>query len=332
MKLADPSQAYSILWESLSGRKTSGTVALHRLCKHFETDSRRRSPLYIYSSNDRPSLILNFGPRIVLLDELDLLLRKKASILYHFFEWTGWSSSRLIVVAIANTMDLPERLLPNRIASRMGTNRINFRPYTYPQLMAIIAHRLARWKNLFHPDALEYCARKVSAVSGDARRALALARRAIAWVQRTPNILGASTADGGLIKIPLMDQAFKVTLAGNPVELMRDLALHPKYMVLAALLATRAAGSTYTSFGKVCETHWQLLRASSASATLTRPISFNQLQVIFFHLETARLLVRQQHRPGSIVAASSMVRLGIPEEEIIMAFKDMASFQKYLTS
>lgn len=240
-------------------------------------------------------------------------------------------------------MDLPERLLPNRIASRMGTNRLNFKPYTYPQLMAIIAHRLARWKHLFHPDALEYCARKVSSVSGDARRALALAKRAIDWVQRTSNILITGSADSGLIKIPLMDQAFKMTLAGNPVELMRDLALHSKYMLLAALLAARAAGTTYISFGQVCENHWQLLRASSlvmassssslpSYSTLTMPIPFNQLQTIFSHLENARLLVRQQHRPGSIVTASSMARLGIPEEEIIMAFKDMVFFQKYLTS
>lgn len=45
MKLADPSQAYSLLWEAISGRRTSGTVALHRLCKHFESDSKRRLPL-----------------------------------------------------------------------------------------------------------------------------------------------------------------------------------------------------------------------------------------------------------------------------------------------
>lgn len=272
------------------------------------------------------------------MDELDLLLRKKSSILYHFFEWTGWPSSRLVVVAIANTMDLPERFLPNRIASRMGTNRINFKPYTYPQLMAIIAHRLAPWRALFHPDALEYCARKVSAVSGDARRALALARRAIDWVQRTPSLLAAGGAGGGLIKIPLMDQAFKVTSAGNPVELMRDLALHSKYMLLAALLATRSAGSAHVSFGSICENHWQLLRAaalaatrSSSLSTSAMPIPFARLQAIFSHLEAARLLVRQHCRPGAVVMAPSMVRLGVPEEEVILAFKELASFQKYLS-
>lgn len=278
------------------------------------------------------------GHRIVLLDELDLLLRKKSSILYHFFEWTGWASSRLVVVAIANTMDLPERFLPNRIASRMGTNRLNFKPYTYPQLMAIIAHRLAPWRALFHPDALEYCARKVSAVSGDARRALALARRAIDWVQRTPSLCAADGTGDGLIKIPLMDQAFKMTLAGNPVELMRDLALHSKYMLLATLLVTRASGSTQVTFGSVCEHQWQLLRAASltatsaVSSTSAMPIPFTQLQAICSHLEAARLLVRQQPRPGSVATASSTVRLGVPEEEVVLALKDLSPFQKYLTS
>ena len=41
-------------------------------------------------------------------------------VLYNLFEWPTKPRSRLAVIGVANTMDLPERLLP-RIASRLGS-------------------------------------------------------------------------------------------------------------------------------------------------------------------------------------------------------------------
>jgi Cdc6-like AAA superfamily ATPase len=54
------------------------------------------------------------------MDELDLLVTAKQTVMYNFFEWPNWPHSRLIVVAVANTMDLPERMLSNKISSRLG--------------------------------------------------------------------------------------------------------------------------------------------------------------------------------------------------------------------
>jgi Cdc6-like AAA superfamily ATPase len=58
------------------------------------------------------------------MDELDLLVTSKQTVMYNFFEWPNWLHSRLIVVAVANTMDLPERMLSNKVSSRLG-NQIN---------------------------------------------------------------------------------------------------------------------------------------------------------------------------------------------------------------
>lgn len=57
---------------------------------------------------------------VVLMDELDLLVTSKQTVMYNFFEWPNWLHSRLIVVAVANTMDLPERMLSNKVSSRLG--------------------------------------------------------------------------------------------------------------------------------------------------------------------------------------------------------------------
>ena len=39
--------------------------------------------------------------------------------MYHLFDWPTRRRSKLIVIAIANTMDLPERMMINRVSSRL---------------------------------------------------------------------------------------------------------------------------------------------------------------------------------------------------------------------
>lgn len=118
---------------------------------------------------------------ILLVDELDYLRTKKQDVLYHIFDWPNTKNSKLIVLAIANAMDLPERLLLNRVASRLGLTRLSFQPYNFKELEQIVRSRLEslQFNRLFDGDALQLICRKVSAVSGDARRALDICRKAV---------------------------------------------------------------------------------------------------------------------------------------------------------
>ena len=102
MKVTDPHQAYSLLWEALRGDRVSPSHALDLLEREFTNPSPRRVPC------------------VVLMDELDQLVTKNQSVMYNFFNWPGLRHSRLIVLAVANTMDLPERTLSNKISSRLG--------------------------------------------------------------------------------------------------------------------------------------------------------------------------------------------------------------------
>lgn len=102
MKVTDPHQSYSLLWEALKGDRVSPSQALDLLEREFNHPSPRRIPC------------------VVLMDELDQLVTKNQSVMYNFFNWPGLRHSRLIVLAVANTMDLPERTLSNKISSRLG--------------------------------------------------------------------------------------------------------------------------------------------------------------------------------------------------------------------
>ena len=102
MKVTDPHQAYTMLWEALKGDRVSPSHALDLLEQEFSNASPRRIPC------------------VVLMDELDQLVTRNQSVMYNFFNWPNLQHSRLIVLAVANTMDLPERTLSNKISSRLG--------------------------------------------------------------------------------------------------------------------------------------------------------------------------------------------------------------------
>lgn len=102
MKLLDPSQAYVILWEAISGERLSAAHAETMLERKFSRSSAHTRPI------------------VVIMDELDLMATQKHKVMYNFFDWPSREQSQLIVIAIANTMDLPERMFNNRVASRLG--------------------------------------------------------------------------------------------------------------------------------------------------------------------------------------------------------------------
>lgn len=54
------------------------------------------------------------------MDELDQMVTAKQDVVYNFFDWPTQPGSRLVVIAVANTMDLPERTLAGKVRSRMG--------------------------------------------------------------------------------------------------------------------------------------------------------------------------------------------------------------------
>ena len=56
---------------------------------------------------------------MLLADELDLLWTRKQTVLYNLFDWPSRQHAKLVVLAVANTMDLPERVMMNRVASRL---------------------------------------------------------------------------------------------------------------------------------------------------------------------------------------------------------------------
>jgi origin recognition complex subunit 1 len=156
-QVTEPHQIYKLIYKELTGENVSAEHAVMLLEKKFEQKSSE-------------SIVL-------LVDELDMLCTKKQDVLYNLFDWPYKKNSKWIVIAIANAMNLPEQVMMNKISSRLGLTRMTFQPYTHNELEEIVRLRCEEL-NIFEEDAIMFASRKVSSVSGDARRALEICRRA----------------------------------------------------------------------------------------------------------------------------------------------------------
>jgi Cdc6-like AAA superfamily ATPase len=172
LRLSSPQEAYSLLWKGISGEQVASRTALQRLKEYF---SIRK---IVHEGNNHPEDEDSDEYYICLLDELDFLITSNETVIYNLLEWSQSQNSRLILIGIANTMDLPDRL-SKKSQSRMGggIQRISFRPYTFDQILQILTHRLQNLHGIFEGKILELVARKAAACSGDLRSALKICQR-----------------------------------------------------------------------------------------------------------------------------------------------------------
>ncbi|KAH2228370.1 hypothetical protein KXV37_005066 [Aspergillus fumigatus] len=295
MKVTDPHQSYSLLWEALKGDRVSPSHALDLLEREFSHPSPRRVSC------------------VVLMDELDQLVTKNQSVMYNFFNWPALRHSRLIVLAVANTMDLPERTLSNKISSRLGLTRITFPGYKHTDLMEIISTRLANVPgNIVDADAIQFASRKVAAVSGDARRALDICRRAVEIAEQSsetakiedmdaeqngdeteslpptpsktparrqkptskhtvklesPQKNAAQKQTAGRVTIATIKQAIQEATSTPLQQSLRSLPLSAKLFLAALLARVKRTGITESTFGDVIDEAKRIADAAAAGAS-----------------------------------------------------------------
>ena len=120
---------------------------------------------------------------VIVFDEIDELESKNGDVLYTLYGWPQFEGSKVIVVGISNTLDFTKRNLKRFDSLKMqSVETVNFHPYTKDQVKGILQSRLPRLPDgslLVKDAALELCARKVSSLCGDIRKALDVIRRAI---------------------------------------------------------------------------------------------------------------------------------------------------------
>lgn len=236
LKLASPENIYSVIYEALSGHRVSWKKALHYLNERFAEGKK------IGKEDEKPCILL--------IDELDLLVTRNQSVLYNILDWPTKPNSKLIVLGIANTMDLPEKLLP-RISSRMGIQRLCFGPYNHTQLQEIISTRL-NGINAFEKTAIEFASRKVAAISGDARRALEICRRAAEVADY--RLKNNKTAKNQLVIMADVEAAIQEMFQAPHIQVMKSVSKLSKIFLTAMVHELYKTGMAETTFDRVATT------------------------------------------------------------------------------
>lgn len=157
---------------------------------------------FIGNTNERRSRYL------VVLDELDQLVDLDLELLYKLFEWSLDPTSRLILIGIANALDLTDRLLPRLKSRHLKPDLLPFMPYSAAQIAEILTAKL-KGVNVdgepnvpfMQPAAIQLCAKKVASQTGDLRKAFDICRRAIDLVERETCATNALSPS----KTPLME-------------------------------------------------------------------------------------------------------------------------------
>jgi cell division control protein 6 len=130
---------------------------------------------------------------VVTLDEIDHIVTLDLESLYKIFKWSLQKSSHLVLVGIANALDLTDRFLPQLKALGLKPQLLPILPYTAAQIRTVITTRLKSlvpadsanpgYVPFLHPAAIELCSRKVSSQTGDLRKAFDICRRAVDLIE-----------------------------------------------------------------------------------------------------------------------------------------------------
>ena len=133
-------------------------------------------------------------------------------------------------------------LFAGKVTSRLGLTRLTFQPYTHKQLQEIVGSRLNGLES-FNIDAIQLVARKVAALSGDARRALDICRRATEIAES--NSEDKSKASVTMVHV---QQSLTEMITSNKVKAIRSCSKLERCFIQAVCMEVTRTGVEEQTF------------------------------------------------------------------------------------
>uniref|UniRef100_A0A0W0EUB6 Origin recognition complex subunit 1 n=1 Tax=Moniliophthora roreri TaxID=221103 RepID=A0A0W0EUB6_MONRR len=315
LKIPEPTAAYNLLWETVSGHdvqkeghlKITAKESLKELTKYFSGGGRRPGN----------------HTCVVLMDELDQVVTAKQDVIYNFFNWPTISNSQLIVLAVANTFDLPQRVMTGRVRSRLGMTRINFSPYDREQLKEIVKSRLKaatdslppeKRKDVIAEDGITFAAMSVSGITGDARRALDICRRAVELVRPT-----SKTA-----KINDVREVIKMMRASPTAAYLRECSLHERIMLASLVKCIKREGVEDIKLGEVKHQHHNYVDTLTSDTDPRRKPTYTELDMVLESLVASRAILLEDGVAAMRKAPSERrVVLNLEQSEVERVLSDV---------
>ncbi|XP_072628207.1 origin recognition complex subunit 1 isoform X2 [Canis lupus baileyi] len=189
-----------------------------------------------------------------------------------------------------------------------GLTRMSFQPYTHSQLQQILISRLKNIK-AFEDDAIQLVARKVAALSGDARRCLDICRRATEICEfscRKPD-------SPGLVTIAHLLQAVDEMFSSSYITAIKNSSVLEQSFLRAILAEFRRSGLEEATFQQVYSQHVALCRMEG----LPYP-TMSETMAVCSNLGSCHLLLVEPSRNDLLLR----VRLNVSQDDVLYALKE----------
>ncbi|KAL4592707.1 hypothetical protein LXL04_005710 [Taraxacum kok-saghyz] len=284
----------------------------HKKVNNRSTPLRQIQQLYSQKQQSTGTKMM-----LVIADELDYLITKDRVVLHDLFMLTTLPFSKLILIGIANAIDLADRFLPKLQSLNCKPMVLSFRAYSMDQIIMILKQRLmALPYTVFQPQALELCARKVAASSGDMRKALGICRAAI---ERLETELRDDTCTSNLtsmVRVDHMAIALSRAYKSPIVDTIQSLPQHQQIVLCSAVKLFRK-GKKDTTIGELNQFYIDVCKSS-----LIPPVGIMELSCMCRVLGDQGILKLGQSRDDKL----KRVTLQIDEADIIFALQGIRFF------
>jgi len=160
---------------------------------------------------------------VVVVDEIDQLFSRNQEVLYELFQEASRPESRMVLIGMANSLNMVDNLLPKLRETDAEPAKITFDPYDKMDVVRIIQSRVPQ-HHFFDEKAIELCARKLATDAGDIRKALEICRMALD--------IAAEEKDNKVMTKHMFKAVSK--LMGSPYKkFIEDLSQTQKYVLIA---------------------------------------------------------------------------------------------------
>lgn len=174
MSISNPTELFKEIYHKVSGLKYNSAEGSAQLCRLFRKTKEGDCDM-----------------TILVLDEMDNIVNRSQQSLFELFTWASTlidseTKPNLLLIGIANALDLTDRFLPRLRANCINPKLVPFLPYTAEQIKSVITTKLfsllednkenlpekqSLLPPLVHPAAIQFCAKKSAVTTGDLRKA-----------------------------------------------------------------------------------------------------------------------------------------------------------------
>jgi len=189
---------------------------------------------------------------IIVLDEIDKLIRKGDDVLYNLSRINdNLTRSKVSLIGISNDLRFTEQLDP-RVRSSLGEEEIIFPPYNAVQIADILAQRAAV---AFKPNALDQnviplCSAFAAQENGDARRALDLLRVSAELAERES---APMVTERHVRQAQERIEEDRITVVVRTLPTQSKLVLSSITFLTSKGAKTLTTGEVYSVYKRMCE-------------------------------------------------------------------------------